>query len=391
MKHTPIVGVIGQRQVGKTTLLEEAAGDYQTLDSERTRLELETDPALFVGHRSKMSAQRKFAPFAIDEAQLCPRLFPALKEYVRTHKGPGQFLLSGSIRFSSRQAIRESLTGRISTVEVLPFTVSEAHGRALPHLLQDLTRVSSPVRLEKLFANRSIVSESEFERALLNGGLPGICFFRSKEVQADRWQTQLDTLLNRDLRLVQNTSLPYQALRDLLVHLAKNQGQPFELKAAVAATQISAITVKRLLFAYEALFLIRPMKCTGDQKKLTYFLEDQGCASWIARISLNTPGDLVRGLYNNLRQELHYRPELNGQIYQYRSKHDVEIPLVFDGQGVKVGMIPSLDRELRPKTIGSAQAFLKKHPGFKCVIAYAGRDPIVRSPDLFLIPYSWLI
>ncbi len=163
---------------------------------------------------------------------------------------------------------------------------------------------------------------------------------------------------------------------------------PFELKEAVRASQISAVTVKRLLFAYEALFLIRRVPCTGDLTKPTYFLEDQGFASWLGR---RGPSDVMRGLYANLRQELHYRPELNGRVYQYRTKHDVEIPLVFDGAGVKVGMTGTLEGELRPKVIASAQAFLRKHPGFKCVIAYGGRDAVARSRELYLIPFGWLI
>ena len=210
-------------------------------------------------------------------------------------------------------------------------------------------------------------------------------------MRADRWQTQIDTLLNRDLRLIQQTSLPYQSLRDLLEFLAIRRGRPFELKEAVSASQISAVTIKKLLFAYEALFLVRLMKCTGDEKKPTYFLEDQGFASWIGRKTLETSQDVVRGLYANLRQEIHYRPELNGRIYQFRTKNDVEIPLVFDGEKIQVGFVANLDTSPRPKTIGSAQAFLKKHPAFCFVIAYAGREAIVRSERLFLIPFSWLI
>jgi predicted AAA+ superfamily ATPase len=210
-------------------------------------------------------------------------------------------------------------------------------------------------------------------------------------VRADRWQSQIDTLLNRDLRLIQNTSLPYSALRSLLEFIARHQGRPFELKEAVRSSQISAVTVKRLLFAYEALFLIRLVKCVGDQKKPTYFMEDQGFASWLTRSILTEPGDIIRGLYANLRQEFFYRPELNGRIYQYRTKHDVEVPLVFDAETVKIGLIATLDHNLKPKTLSSAQAFLKKNANFKCVIAYGGQDAIARSENLFLVPYGWLL
>ena len=383
LSHTPIVGLFGQRQVGKTTLLESEAQGYCTFDEEGTFLEAESDPQLFLQNRPRQ--------FAIDEAQLSPRLFPALKEFVRTHKSPGQFLLSGSVRFTSRKAIRESLTGRISTVEILPFTHAEANQVPLPSKLKALSTVRNQRDLDSIFEKERLTSASAFVSYLSTGGLPGIAFFRSPAVRADRWQTQIDTLLNRDIRLIQQTSLPYQSLRDLLEFLAIRQGKPFELNEAVSASQISAVTIKKLLFAYEALFLVRLMKCAGDEKKPTYFLEDQGFASWISRRTLETSQDVVRGLYANLRQEIHYRPELNGRIYQFRTKNDVEVPLVFDGEKIHIGFVATLDTIPRPKTIGSAQAFLKKNPAFSCVIAYAGREAIVRSERLFLIPFSWLI
>jgi predicted AAA+ superfamily ATPase len=383
LKHSPVVGIFGQRQVGKTTLLEKEAHEYCTLDQENVLLELEADPQLFIRNRKHA--------FAIDEAQLAPRLFPALKEFVRVNRGPGRFLLSGSVRFTSRKAIRESLTGRISTVELLPFTWSEANQKPLPTLLKEISAVTSQKQLERMFSHRELAEETDFEDYLKTGGLPGIGFFRAPAVRADRWQSQLDTLLNRDLRLVLATSLPYSALRDLLEFLALQQGEPFELKEAVRHSQISAVTVKRLLVAYEALFLIRRIECSGDQKKPTFFLEDQGMASWIGRLRFEKPSDIIRGLYANLRQELHYRTELNGRVYQYRTKHDVAVPLVFDAEKIKVGVIATLDRDLRPKTIASAQAFLKKNPGFKCVIGYSGQEPIVRSRDLLLIPYYWMM
>jgi len=71
-------------------------------------------------------------PLVIDECQLAPALFPALKEWVRVRKSPGQFLLTGSVRFSSRKAIRESLTGRMIAWELLPMDWSEMHGTPLP-------------------------------------------------------------------------------------------------------------------------------------------------------------------------------------------------------------------------------------------------------------------
>ena len=69
---------------------------------------------------------------AIDECQLSEPLFPALKERIRRNKRPGQFYLSGSVRFTSKKQIRESLTGRIMTADLYPLTLSELDGGELP-------------------------------------------------------------------------------------------------------------------------------------------------------------------------------------------------------------------------------------------------------------------
>jgi predicted AAA+ superfamily ATPase len=77
---------------------------------------------------------------ALDECQLAERLFPALKERVRKDKRPGQFYLSGSVRFTSKRLIRESLTGRIMTADLFPLTLSELDRGELPDWLPRLVR-----------------------------------------------------------------------------------------------------------------------------------------------------------------------------------------------------------------------------------------------------------
>ena len=99
-----IVGVFGHRQVGKTTLLEMLSQRYATLDRVIELTQATENP---VGFLNGLLGNQQKRPVAIDECQLCPPLFPELKEWVRTHKEPGIFLLSGSVRFSSRKAIRE--------------------------------------------------------------------------------------------------------------------------------------------------------------------------------------------------------------------------------------------------------------------------------------------
>src|SRR5687767_9170138 len=104
---SPLVGLVGHRQVGKTTLLEAISQHYVTFDDEDVLAAANSNPKSFVGTLGSPGT-------AIDECQLAERIFPAL-ERVRNNKRPGQLYLSGSVRFTSKKLLRESLTGRIMT------------------------------------------------------------------------------------------------------------------------------------------------------------------------------------------------------------------------------------------------------------------------------------
>lgn len=379
LSHSPVVGVLGQRQVGKTTLLESAGAEYATFDRAAVLAQAGADAERFL--------QGRAVPFAIDEAQLCPPLFPALKEHVRVHKHKGQFLLSGSVRFTSKADIRESLTGRIVSLELLPFTIAEAAQRPLPGVCERLLKVRSEKDLAFLSTSRA--TPAAFSRYLSHGGLPGICFFREAHVRHEKFAAHLDTLLNRDIRQIYPTTLLPGSLRALLEHLARRQGRPFELTEAARASQISSVTLKRVLFALEALFLIRRVPAL-EQGKPTLFLEDQGMASWLAGAATVSADDIVRGLYANLRQEIHYRPELGGRISHWRTRHDAEVPLVFDLPRGRLGFLATTLEEPAPKSLGSAGAFLRRYPAARVVLAYAGRKIQFKGPSMLWIPY-WLL
>ena len=91
------MGVLGHRQVGKTTLIGDLCHRYYTLDDEDSRAHLANSSSEFLREISGPGL------VALDEVQLLPSLFPALKEWVRKHKAPGQFLISGSVRFTSQK------------------------------------------------------------------------------------------------------------------------------------------------------------------------------------------------------------------------------------------------------------------------------------------------
>jgi uncharacterized protein len=75
---SPLVGVLGHRQVGKTTLLESIANQYLSFDDIEQLTKAETNPKLFLRELQELGT-------AIDECQIVAKIFPALKERVRVN------------------------------------------------------------------------------------------------------------------------------------------------------------------------------------------------------------------------------------------------------------------------------------------------------------------
>src|SRR3989338_11518324 len=80
----PVVGVIGLRQVGKSTLFRELIGlsPYLSLDDDDTRMDAEASAKAFLAKNE--------TPDVIDEVQKCPPLFAAIKSAVDRKRVPGR-------------------------------------------------------------------------------------------------------------------------------------------------------------------------------------------------------------------------------------------------------------------------------------------------------------
>ncbi len=120
----PCVAIVGVRQCGKTTLLGQLPGDWHIHDLEKLAdaEAIARDPDLFF----RLNPDR----VAIDECQLQPRLFPALRVAIDSDRArPGRYIITGSSSPDLLRAVSESLAGRVAIVELAPLGPAEAHGR----------------------------------------------------------------------------------------------------------------------------------------------------------------------------------------------------------------------------------------------------------------------
>jgi len=118
------VGIVGARQVGKTTLAKAIA-------RRRTKaiyLDLELPSDLAKLERAELYLEQHAhsrALVILDEIQRKPDLFPILRALVDKRRHNGRFLILGSASPDLARQSSESLAGRVEYLELTPLTIGE--------------------------------------------------------------------------------------------------------------------------------------------------------------------------------------------------------------------------------------------------------------------------
>ncbi|MBI4237268.1 MAG: ATP-binding protein [Deltaproteobacteria bacterium] len=358
LKYSPLVGILGHRQVGKTTLLSRLVKRYVTFDDAAERAAAAADAAAYLRRQASAGC------VGLDECQFVPALFPALKEWVRSHPRPGQFLLSGSVRFTSRHAIRESLTGRLVTQELLPFTIGEM---AQEPLAGGLLRVIGRSSLDQIGTQwvmpRALWQRRTRDIALFieRGGLPGICMMRNAVMRQTKIGAQLQTLLDRDLRLIVPTSLSYQTVYDVAAYVATHVGQPINWSDMQRAVHVTPPTLKKLLYALEAIFIVRTVPIEGSSSGQVYYFED--VAEWQSLCGGHVPQPwlLAQLIFHHARVQWIYQLERTAAFFQYRTRGGALVPVCIRSPEGVVGLLPIAAAEPNRSEVAIAASFLKTY------------------------------
>jgi len=108
----PAVALDGPRQCGKTTLALALGDAYYDLEQQADRLRLDLEWAELTAGSART---------ILDEAQAWPEIFARVRGAIdQNRKRNGRFLLLGSVSPALAAQASESLTGRLSTMELTP-------------------------------------------------------------------------------------------------------------------------------------------------------------------------------------------------------------------------------------------------------------------------------
>lgn len=192
LSHFSCVVVTGVRQCGKTTLLAELPSDWRRFDMENSadRQQVLADPDQFL----RLYPER----LVIDEAQLAPMLFPALRVAIDHERGrKGRFVLSGSSSPELVRRISETLAGRVGMLEMGPLTLAEAYELS-PSLFYGLvSQGAAPADILAQATPR--LSAREVREYWFQGGYPEPWLNHDQAFRRLWHQNYLDTYLLRDI------------------------------------------------------------------------------------------------------------------------------------------------------------------------------------------------
>lgn len=222
LKRSPVVALLGPRQSGKTTL----AKQFVPSDSPNY-FDLEDPASLARLDQPKTTLESLATLVVIDEIQRKKDLFPVLRVLADRRPIKTRFLILGSASPDLQTHSSETLAGRIETISVSGFALTE-------------------------------VGEKNRDRHWLRGGFP-VSYLAKTEADSMAWRKNfVQTILERDLPLL-GVRFPSPMLFRLWGMLAHYHGQTWNGAEIAKSLGVSEPTVKRYVEFLEGLYLVRQL------------------------------------------------------------------------------------------------------------------------------------
>ncbi len=304
----PAIGIVGPRQVGKTTLAKYISKHltkdsiYLDLENPRDLAKLEDPVLFFESHADKC--------VILDEIQVRKDLFPILRSMIDMNRVSGRFILLGSASPELIRNTAESLAGRIHYQELSPF-----------------------LWLEIVSNNSKLTMQDHW----LRGGFPNSLLANSDK-QSIQWRTSfIRTYIERDLPLLGLNASPEQLSRlwQMIGHL---HGQLLNYDSLSKSLGNKGPTIKKYIHFLKEAFLIRLLEPYhfNTKKRLVkspkIYIRDSGLAHQVLRI--NNYGDLFGHPACGASWEAYVIEQIaqglsaDYEVYFYRTHQGAELDLL---------------------------------------------------------------
>ena len=306
----PVLLLTGARQTGKSSLLNHLFPDheYVSLDVPMIAKQASESGSFFLESHG--------TPLIIDEIQYAPELFRHIKIHVDKHRQQtGQYVMTGSQKFSLMKGVSESLAGRVSILNLHSLSARE---------LFNYYKV-------ELDANQLL-------QWMLRGGYPEL--YEHNLDHTRFFNDYVATYIERDVRQLLNIR-HIREFDQFMRLLAIRSGQIFSMSRIATEIGVSTHTIKSWISVLEAsniIYLLKPYYQNFGKRIIKspklYFL-DTGLLCYLINIQSaemlsSNPllgaifetcafGQLLRHLHNQGKPE---------EVYYFRDKDGREVDFI---------------------------------------------------------------
>lgn len=286
-----------------------------------------TRPSLFLDHER---------PLMIDEWQMYPVVWDAIRNDVDKTGRFGQFIITGSARPADKM-VMHSGTGRISSILMRPMSLLESN------------ESDGKVSLRQLFggnANVAMVNDLTFDvllNAIIRGGWPQAVVNQAGEV-AESASNYVERLTHE--AIVEEGVKIYnpERIRSILRSLARNISSPLNVSTIMSDltnVSISRATLDKYLDMLRDLYILDNVPAWNGKLRSRATLRTKmkaqlvdpsiavaalGATNTSLRRDLKTLGLLFESLA--MRDLRIYADSLGGKVYYYRDDSDLEVDAI---------------------------------------------------------------
>ena len=350
-------------------------------------------------------------PRLIDEWQVAPKLWDAVRYEVDHRNEEGQFILTGSAVPANANVIQHTGTGRFAWVLMRPMSLYESGESNGNICLKNL--FDTPEQI----AGINVLGLKEIAFLVCRGGWPRSTFM-DEDVALEQAYDYYDAIVNQDISRVDDVKRNAERVKTLMRSYARNQGAQISnalLKADMKANDVDSLdedTVISYVNALKKIFVIEDMPAwnpnlrskTAIRTSDTRYFIDPSIA--IAALGLG-PNDLIQDLETFgllfetmcIRDLRVYADALNGSVYHYRDKSGLECDAVIHLRNGRYGLIEiKLGGE---EAIEHGADTLKmlankidtdkmKAPAFLMVLTAVGEYAYRREDGIYVVPIGCL-
>ena len=366
LKEYPVVGIVGSRQTGKTTLAKQIKSAFK---SKSIYLDMELPSDLNKLRDAEIYLNQYSDDLVIiDEIQCQPSLFPLIRALVDKNRKAGRFLILGSASPQLKRQAAESLAGRIIYHELTPFDLQE-------------------------------IDYKKMRSLWLRGGYPKSYLAASDEESMIWREAFIKTYLERDIPQL-GIRIPAIQLRRFWTMIAHAQGQLWNASQMANNMGISAPTVRHYLDILDDTFVVRQLQ--------PYYANIKKRLIKSPKVYIRDAGLLHSLLGNSTLDSLYGHPAVGSswegfvieqiigilpkswQFFFYRNSSGAEIDLMLI-DNKKAPIAVEIKYSLSPQ---AAKGFWNSYRDLNCrkgFIVYPGSETYPLEKDVFALPLKSIV